>query len=125
MRGSLRHSPTTARRAESTTLAREGDEPIVSARVAVDAHESMGEHTTFEVRPDLSLHEPGDGRALLSRPSEEGLELLANDFVEKGLLGFMAFVLDGSKEPTGTMGWSALPAQASIVPKSRRRQASG
>ncbi len=51
-----------------------------------------------DVEPDLSLHEPGDGRALPSRPSEKGLELLANDFVEQGLLGFMAFVLDGGKE---------------------------
>jgi hypothetical protein len=81
----------------------------------------MGEYTAFEIRPDLSLHEPGDGRALPSRPSEERLELLANDFVKKGLLGFMAFVLDGGKESTGTMGWSALPSQASVVPKSRRR----
>ncbi len=95
----------------------------MSARVAVDAEEPMGEHTAFEVGPDLSLHEPGDGRALLSRPSEEGLQLLANDFVEKGRLGFMAFVLDGGKESTGTIGWSALPAQASVVPKLRRRQA--
>jgi hypothetical protein len=85
----------------------------------------MGEHAAFEVRPDLSLHEPGDGRALPSRPSEKGLELLANDFVEKRLLGFMAFVLDGGKESTGTMGSSALPALASVVPNSRRRQASG
>jgi len=95
----------------------------VPAGVAVDAQESMGEHATFEVRPDLSLHEPDDGRALPSRPSEEGLELLANDFVEKGLLGFMGFVLDDDKESAGTMGWSALPTQASGVPRSRRRQA--
>jgi hypothetical protein len=74
----------------------------------------MGEHTAFEVRPDLSLHEPGDRRALPSRPSEEGLELLANDFVQNGLLGFMAFVFDGGKESTGT---GTLPASASQVPR--------
>jgi hypothetical protein len=51
----------------------------------------------FKVRPDLSLHKPGDRRALPSRPSEEGFELLANDFVEKRLVGFMAFVSDGGK----------------------------
>ena len=97
----------------------------MSARVAVATQESMGESTAFKVRPDLSLHKPGDRRALPSRPSEEWLELLGNDFVEKGLLGFMAFVLDGGKESTGTMGWRALPSQASVVPNSRRRQASG
>jgi hypothetical protein len=84
----------------------------------------MGEHAAFEVRPDLSLHEPGDGRALPSRPSEKGLELLANDFVEKCLLGIVAFVLDGGKESTGTIRWSALPRDASDVPRSRLRQAS-
>ena len=41
----------------------------------------MGKHSAFEVRPDLSLHEPGDGRALPSRPSQKGLELLADDFM--------------------------------------------
>jgi len=67
----------------------------------------MGEYTAFEVGPDLSLHEPGDRRALPSRPREKRLELLANDFVEKGLLGFMTFVLDGGKESTRTMKWGA------------------
>ena len=62
----------------------------------------MGEHTAFEVGPDLSLHEPGDGRALPSRPSEEGLELLANDFVEKGLLGLVAFVPVDGEGSSGT-----------------------
>jgi len=47
----------------------------------VNAQEPKGEYTAFEVRPDLSLHEPGDRRTLPSRPSEEGLELLAIDFV--------------------------------------------
>jgi len=55
-----------------------------------------------DVEPDLSLHEPGDGRALPSRPSQEGFELFANDFVQKGLFGLVAFVLDGAKESIGT-----------------------
>jgi hypothetical protein len=75
----------------------------MSARAAVDTQESMGEYTAFEVRPDLSLHKPSDRRTLPSRPSEEGFELLANDFAEKRLIGFMAFVSDGGKESTGTM----------------------
>ena len=70
-----------------------------------------------DVEPDLSLHEPGDGRALPSRPSQEGFELLADDFMEKGLFGFAAFVLDGGKESTGAMRWGALHAKASDVPR--------
>jgi hypothetical protein len=71
----------------------------------------VGEHVAFEIRPDLTLHEPDDGRALPSRPSAEGFELLTNDFVEKGLLGFMAFVLNDGKESTGIVRWSALHAR--------------
>jgi hypothetical protein len=36
----------------------------------------------------------GDGRALALCTSQEGLELFADEFVEKSLLGFLAFVLD-------------------------------
>ena len=75
----------------------------MSTPIAVNAQESIGEHPTIEIRADLSLHEPRDGRALPSRASEEGLKLLANDFVEKGLLGFMAFVSNGGRESTGTV----------------------
>ncbi len=95
------------------------------ARIAVDAQEPMSEHAAFEIRADLTLHEPGDGRALPSRPSQEGLELLADDFVQKGLFGFVAFVLDGGDDSTGAMRWGALHAKASDVPRQLRREARG
>ena len=125
MGGGLRHSPAAAGRAESTPFAREGDESIVPARVAVDTQESMREYPALEIRTDLALNEPSDRRALSSRPSQKGLELLANDFVEKGLLGLVAFVLDGGKESIGITRWSALHANASDVPRRPRREASG
>ena len=62
----------------------------------------MGEDSALEVGADLSLHEPGDRRALPSRARQKGLELPADDFVEKGLLGFMTFVLDDGKKSAGT-----------------------
>jgi len=92
--GCVRHSPTAAGWAEASSLAREGDEPVVSTCVAMDAQKSMGEHPTLEIRTDLSLDEPGDGCALPSRPSQERFDLPANDFVKQGLFGFAAFVLD-------------------------------
>jgi hypothetical protein len=126
MGSGLRHPPSAARRTESATLAREGHEPIMSASVAMNAQESMSEHTALEIRTDLSFHEPSDGRALPSRPSQEGLELLADDFVQKGLFGFAAFVLDGGYESTETMRWGvALHAKASDVPRQVRREALG
>jgi hypothetical protein len=80
----------------------------------MDAQEPVGEHAAFEIRTDLSLHKPGDGRALPSRPSQEGLDLLADHFVEQGLFGFMAFVLDGGRESIGIVRWSALRGDSNL-----------
>jgi hypothetical protein len=41
--GGVRHSSTTAGRTEASTLAREGNEPIVSARIAMNTQKSMRE----------------------------------------------------------------------------------
>jgi len=78
------------------------------------------DHVVDEMRADLPLHEPGNGRALPSRPSQKGFELLANDFVQKRLFGLVAFVLDDDKESIGTMGRSVLHANASDVPRRLR-----
>jgi len=94
------------------------------ARVAVDTQESMREDAALEIRTDLALHEASDRCALPSRTSEEWLDLLADDFVQKGLLGLVTFVLDGGKKSIGIMTWSALHAKASDVPRQRRREAS-
>ena len=44
--------------------------------------------------------------------------MFADDFVEKSLLGFVAFVSDGGKESIGTLRARALPVTASVVPRS-------
>ena len=38
------HAPITARGTDSAVLAREGDEAVVSAGIAADAQEAMGQH---------------------------------------------------------------------------------
>lgn len=88
----VRHPPTTAGRAEPSTLAGERDEPIVPAGVATDTQESMREDPTLEIGADLSLDKASNRRVLPSPASQEGLELFADDFVEESLLGFVAFV---------------------------------
>jgi len=67
----------------------------------------MGQHTALEIGPQLAFDESRYGRTVLSRIREERLELLADDFMEKGLFGFVAFVLDGSNQSNGTMKWGA------------------
>jgi hypothetical protein len=49
MCGDVGHAPACAARADSARLAREGHEQIVAARVAVGAHEAVGEDTTSQI----------------------------------------------------------------------------
>jgi len=100
--GGIRHPPTSTRRTESPAFAREGDEPIVTAGVAVDAKESVGEDAAREIAADLAFHEASDGRPRRSRACEEGLELVADDLMEKRLLGLVTFVPVDGVEPIGT-----------------------
>ena len=97
----------------------------MSARIAMDTQKSMSEDPTFEIGADLSLDEPGDGRVLPPRPSQEGFELIADDLVKKRLFGLVAFVSDGGKQSIGTMRRSGLPENASDVPSQQRRGAAG
>jgi hypothetical protein len=53
----------------------------------MDTQESMSEHAAFEIRTNLSLDEPRDGRALPSRTGQKGLKLFADDLVEESLSG--------------------------------------
>jgi hypothetical protein len=87
----------------------------------MDTQKTMSEYPALEIGADLSLDEPGDGRALPSRPSQEGFELFTNDLVQKRLFRLVAFVSDGDKESIGTMRARLLRAIASDVPRSPGR----
>jgi hypothetical protein len=87
----------------------------------MDTQKTMGEDPALEIGANLSLDEPCDGRALPSRASQEGLELLADDFVKKRLFGFVAFVSDDGKASIGTLRATTLPNTASDVPRPQRR----
>jgi hypothetical protein len=78
----------------------------------------MREDPALEIGADLSLDKASNRRALSSRASQEGLELFANDFVEKSLLGLMALISNGGKESVGTLRARALPDTASDMPRS-------
>ena len=99
---SVGHTPAAAGGTEAAAFAAEGDEPVLPARVAVDAQESVGQDSALEIRADLALDEAGDGSTLRSGMGEEGDELRADDFVEKGLLGLVAGVVGDGEASIGT-----------------------
>jgi hypothetical protein len=101
--GGIGHSPSTTRGAEPSAFARKGDQAVVAAAIAVYPDETSGEHAAVEVATQLSLHESRDRCTLLTRMGEEGLELLADHFVEQCLLRLVALVLCHA-DPVGT-GW--------------------
>lgn len=86
MRGGVRHAPAGAARAHRSTFARERDEQIVPARVAVHPDEAVREHSAAQVRAQL-LFDVARKRFVvrLARPPEERLELFTDDAVEHGL----------------------------------------
>lgn len=73
----------------------------MTAVVAVDAQEPMGEDTALEIAAHLALDEPGDGRPHRSCLGEEGVEFVADDGVEESLLGLVAFVPVDDWGPSG------------------------
>ena len=55
----------------------------------------MGQDTAANEGAEFLIDEAGCRLLPASRTCEEGFEVLANDFVEKGLFGLVALILDG------------------------------
>jgi hypothetical protein len=78
----------------------------------MNSQESVSEHTAVQIGTDLALDEAGDGHVSRSCSGEEGLELVADDLMEEGLLGLVTFVpVDGGK-PIGTGRWQGGRSQS-------------
>jgi len=92
VRRGVGHAPPAAGGTEAASFARERNEAIEPAVVAVHAQEAEGQHTTAEVVPELLLDEAGNGLVPPSSLRQEGLELPPDDAVENALLGAVARV---------------------------------
>ncbi len=66
----------------------------------MQSQETLSENSAVQIGAQFTLDEAGDGRAVPTRTRQEGLELLAHDFVKERILGLVAFGLDG-KGPSG------------------------
>ena len=91
----IRHSPPAARRTKPATLAREGDQDLVSAPVAAESGEATGHYAAGEKLAKLPLDEGGQTlarAAAFSRFLEERLEVFAEHAMENSVLGAPAYV---------------------------------
>ena len=89
--GGVGHAPPSAGGAKAA-LAREGDQAVVAALVAVQAEEAMSQHAAFEIGAELALDETGNGMATPASSGQEGLELRLDDAVKDALLGTTSLV---------------------------------
>jgi hypothetical protein len=71
MRRCIRHAPTAARGAEAAALAREGNEAIELASIAVQSQKAMRQHTAAEVGAKLLLDESGCGLTRVASAREK------------------------------------------------------
>jgi hypothetical protein len=85
VRSGIGHATTATGRAEAATLAREGDEAIVPAVVAVKAKEAVGQHAATKVGAERLLDEARSVLVSRSRAGEEGLELVGDGPMEERL----------------------------------------
>ena len=93
MRGSIGHSTSAAGRTEAAALAREGDQAVVAAVVAVETEKAVRQDAAAKERAKLLLDEAGRSLISMVRSREEVFQLLADDFVQEGLLRLVALVL--------------------------------
>ena len=88
----VRHAVAAATWAKASAFAREGDEAVEAAIVAVQAQEAMGEDAAAQEGMELLLDEAGHGLFASLRARQEGLEFLSDDVVEDALFGAMSRV---------------------------------
>ena len=119
--GCVGHTPPAAGGTEAAALAREGDDAVQAAGVAVHAHEAAGEDAAAEEAPELALDEAGHRALTGLRAGQEGLELRLNHSVEDTLLGaaacvgvfraaYAVAVRVGNKKSAGAHSRQRLPA---------------
>ena len=91
----VRHSTTRAARAEATTLAREGDQEIVTAGLAALADEAVRENSASEILTELVFDVARERRAVaLAGVRQERRQMLAHERVEHRL-GWTAWSIGG------------------------------
>ncbi len=116
------HAASAAGRAEAAPLAREGDEAVELAVVAVQAQESVGEDAAAQIGAELVLDEAGRRLIALASAREKGFELVANGLVEQRAFGTPRLV-GGAAGSGGGRGDGPGPRRNAVLATTRRRNA--
>jgi len=74
----------------------------MSAGIAVDPDEPVGEDAALEIGADLAFDEAGDGSTCGPSPAEKGDQLRADHLVKKSLLGLVSGVFGDGEDSAGT-----------------------
>ncbi len=80
--GGLAHAPSFARRAKPASLAREGDDAVVTAMVAVNADEAVLRQAAGQEVAKGAFDEPGDVGALTCVGTDKTLDATGDDLME-------------------------------------------
>ena len=106
MGGGVGHAPAAAGTADSTTLTRVSDDPILATRLAVNPKKAPREHAAVEEGAQFAFDETGHGAVTVALPGEEGLEVGGDDAVERVCLRVTGTVGNGrlADECGGTQG---------------------
>ena len=110
----LSRAPSRARWADPAALARERDQDLVTAGSALDTGEAMCSNATAQEGPQLVVDEARYAKAVLrslARLGQESLEVLADDFVQDGLL----------RKARDVAGWEGSRNHRRIAPTPRPR----
>jgi hypothetical protein len=86
------HAVAAATWAKAPAFARERNEAVEAAIIAVKAQEAMSENAAAQKGVELLLDEAGHGLLANSRARQERLEFLLDDVVEEALFGAMSCV---------------------------------
>ena len=104
MRSGVGHAATAARRTETAALAREGDDAIESAAVAVHAQESVRKDPAAQEGAEFPRDEAGHRSLARGGARQERLEFLLHDLVEIARFGLAARVGPLFAATGGAMG---------------------
>src|SRR5690606_23333641 len=90
------HATREARSTKAPLLARERDQPVIFARLAINSSETVGKNSTAQKRLKFSPHEFWDTMTALLALPKKGRKVFGHDLVEQALFRAVSLVVVGA-----------------------------